>query len=94
MWRQVVPHSPTTRFPNAKYIQATMKLQAALDAGASWSGRERNRVYLNLGDTRFAQVSACSGLDFIDDARGVGLVGTRTATWTCGSAIAPARECD
>ena len=51
-----------------------MKLQAALDAGASWSGRERNRVYLNLGDTRFAQVSACSGLDFIDDARGVGLV--------------------
>ena len=69
-----MPHSPTTRFPNQKYIRATLQLNAALDAGASWSGRERNRIFLNQGDTRFTQISACSGLDFIDDARGVGLV--------------------
>ena len=49
--------------------------------GTSWSGRERNCVYLNLGNTsstastsgqnptRFANVSSVSGVDFPDDAR-------------------------
>ena len=38
---------------------------------ASWSGRERNCVYLNLGDGRFANVSGASGGDWIDDSRSV-----------------------
>ena len=49
--------------------------------GTSWSGRERNCVYLNVGNasstastsgqdpTRFANVSSVSGVDFPDDAR-------------------------
>ena len=45
----------------------------------SWSGRERNCVYLNCGNghqrvTPFANVSAISGLDFPDDARGMAVV--------------------
>lgn len=43
--------------------------------GRSWSGRERNCAYLNLGTdkegqlTRFANVSVVSGIDFPEDGR-------------------------
>ena len=40
-----------------------------MTAGASWSGRERNCCFLNTTDGRFADASAVSGLDFIDDGR-------------------------
>lgn len=43
-------------------------------AGRSFSGHERNCCYLNTGKTRFANVSAISGLDFPDDGRAVGCV--------------------
>ena len=39
--------------------------------GNSFSGKERNCAFLNLGDSQFANVSSVSGLDFIDDARGL-----------------------
>ncbi len=47
-------------------------------AGASWSGGERNRLFLHRGLTPesvplFADVSAVSGVDFLDDARSIGL---------------------
>jgi len=43
-------------------------------AGRSFSGRERNCVFLNLGDGgEFADISASSGLDFPDDGRGLAL---------------------
>jgi len=43
-------------------------------AGRSFSGRERNCAFLNLGDgKRFADISAASGLDFADDGRGLAL---------------------
>ncbi len=42
--------------------------------GHSFSGRERNCVYLNLGGGEFADVSGVSGIDFPDDARAVGRV--------------------
>lgn len=47
--------------------------------GRSFSGRERNCFFLNMGDTpaaqgRFANISAVSGLDFPDDGRAVALV--------------------
>ncbi len=40
-----------------------------IQAGGSWSGHERNCCFLNTGQTRFANVSAVSGLDFLDDGR-------------------------
>lgn len=44
-----------------------------LRAGSSFSGRERNCCFLNLGgkSQRFANVSAATGLDLIDDGRGL-----------------------
>lgn len=42
--------------------------------GRSFSGRERNCVFLNTGGERFADVSAATGLDLIDDGRAVALV--------------------
>ena len=38
-------------------------------AGGSWSGRERNCCFLNTGQLRFANVSAVTGLDYLDDGR-------------------------
>jgi tetratricopeptide (TPR) repeat protein len=43
-------------------------------SGRSFSGRERNCVFLNTHQPRFADVSAVSGIDFDDDARAVGRV--------------------
>jgi len=45
-----------------------------INSGRSFSGRERNCCFLNLGDGRFADVSAVSGIDFTDDGRALGLV--------------------
>lgn len=42
-----------------------------LQSGRSFSGRERNCVFLNTGGARFANVSSVTGLDFKDDARGI-----------------------
>jgi tetratricopeptide (TPR) repeat protein/peroxiredoxin len=43
-----------------------------LRAGRSFSGRERNCCFLNLGAGKsFANISAVSGLDLIDDGRGL-----------------------
>jgi ASPIC and UnbV len=53
------------------YEAGWVAITRALDGGASWSGRERNCAFLNLGDGRFADVSAVSGFDFLDDGRGV-----------------------
>ena len=44
------------------------------ELGRSFSGYERNRVFLNTGSARFADVSASSGLDFLDDGRGLARV--------------------
>ena len=45
-----------------------------ISQGVSFSGRERNRCFLNLGEARFADVSAAAGLDLIDDGRGIACV--------------------
>jgi tetratricopeptide (TPR) repeat protein/peroxiredoxin len=43
-------------------------------AGRSFSGREKNCTFLNLGsEKRFADISSISGLDFPDDGRGLAL---------------------
>ena len=42
--------------------------------GASWSGREKNCAFLNLGERRFANVSGLSAANFPDDARAAAAV--------------------
>ena len=51
------------------YAAAFRALNKLVDEGRSWSGNERNRCFLNTGQVRFADVSATTGLDFLDDAR-------------------------
>lgn len=53
------------------YEQGWLELTRALDSGSSWSGRERNVAYLNLGEGRFADISSISGLDLDHDGRSV-----------------------
>ena len=48
-------------------------LHALIRQGKSFSGRERNCCFLNVGG-RFADISAASGLDFPDDGRAVARV--------------------
>jgi len=61
--------------------QAGQELGAMLRQGRSFSGRERNCCFLNTGQGnqtsevgRFANISAVSGIDFPDDARGLAQV--------------------
>lgn len=42
--------------------------------GGSWSGHERNCCFLNTGGPQFADASAVTGLDFLDDGRAVAVV--------------------
>ncbi|MGI9456880.1 MAG: ASPIC/UnbV domain-containing protein [Aeoliella sp.] len=46
-------------------------LRGLIAAGKSFSGRERNCCFLNMGQSEFANVSAISGLDATDDGRAV-----------------------
>ena len=56
--------------PRKSAPTSVMRLNQMLDAGVSWSGRERNCCFLNTGSPRFANVSAVTGLDFLDDGGG------------------------
>ena len=53
-------------------------LHAMVRQGRSFSGHERNCCFLNMGDRRFADISAVSGVDFPDDGRAVAL-----CDWDC-----------
>lgn len=48
-------------------------MEELIDAGNSFSGREQNCAFLNLGDSTFATVSAVTGFDFPDDSRSLAL---------------------
>ena len=56
------------------YIDALGQLDRLVQSGKSFSGRERNCCFLNIGTQRFVNASAVSGLDFIDDARSAATV--------------------
>ena len=63
-----------------RYVTAWRATLKAMKSGDSISGHERNMAFLNRpapklpGGRGFADVSAISGLDFPDDARGLALV--------------------
>ena len=46
----------------------------ALKRGVSWSGREPNRCFLNLGNSKFSDISGVSGLDSEGDGRAAAIV--------------------
>ncbi len=57
----------------ARYRASWSALNKLLRRGYSWSGREQNCAFLNLAGAGFANVSAATGFDFADDARGQAL---------------------
>ena len=60
--------------PSRSYIEGWSAIYELVRQGKSWSGRERHNCFLNLGNRRFADVSAVAGLDLIDDGRGLAVV--------------------
>lgn len=53
------------------YLSNWSALGELVSRGVSFSGRERNRAFLNLDGARFADVSAAFDLDAIGDGRGI-----------------------
>jgi hypothetical protein len=77
MWRQVVSQSPSeTRGKSSQdaFMDAILETNILLRRGMSLSGSERNCSFINTGQMRFANDSSVTGLDILDDARGVGVV--------------------
>jgi tetratricopeptide (TPR) repeat protein len=58
----------------ADYRSAWAQLTTFMRQGRSLSGRERHCCFLNTRGRPFADVSSATGLDLIDDGRGVALV--------------------
>ena len=72
-----MPRSPSTYELNEglrEYQAGWQVARRLIYEGRSWSGHERNCVFLNTADNRFGNISAVSGLDFIDDGRAVAVV--------------------
>ena len=68
-WRQVVANSPEGSKPGSAYEQGWNAVNELIRADATWSGYERNVLYLNNGDGTFSDVSGVAGMDFLEDSR-------------------------
>ena len=53
------------------WVRARVELSEMIKRGRSFSGHERNCLFLNTGTDHFATISSVSGVDFPDDARAV-----------------------
>ena len=68
-WRQVVAKSPAISTPSVNYEHGWNAINELIRSDVSWSGYERNVLYLNNHDGTFSEVSGAIGLDFPDDSR-------------------------
>ncbi|MFQ5696242.1 MAG: tetratricopeptide repeat protein, partial [Terriglobia bacterium] len=65
----MVAKSPDTRRAQSDYENGWLAINRLIRGESSWSGRERDLFYLNLGDGRFVDASGVTGLDFPEDGR-------------------------
>jgi Flp pilus assembly protein TadD/peroxiredoxin len=72
-WRHVVANSPSTPTPTPNYEQGWQAINELIRSDVSWCGYERNVSYLNNQDGTFSNISAITGLDFVDDSRSFAL---------------------
>jgi len=56
------------------YSEGWVAINRLIRSDGSWSGRERDVLYLNLGDGHFIDLSGVSGLDFPQDGRAYALL--------------------
>lgn len=68
-WRQVVSNSPASARPSPNYEHAWNAINELIRSDSSWSGYERNVLYLNNRDGTFSEVSGAMGMDFLEDSR-------------------------
>ncbi|MBI2926271.1 MAG: ASPIC/UnbV domain-containing protein [Verrucomicrobia bacterium] len=68
------PPGPAAADSVEPYLAGWKAVDRLVHLGQSWSGHERNCVFLNTRGPRFANLSAASGLDFYDDGRALALV--------------------
>ena len=69
-----MPQDEEDQTQSDEYLQAWDAIGELLDAGRSWSGRERNTCFLNTADGKFASISGLAGLDQADDSRALAVV--------------------
>jgi thiol-disulfide isomerase/thioredoxin len=61
--------------PTGEYYNAWASMRyLVVEQGLSWSGREKDHLFLNLGDGSFAELSGISGADSIGDGRSLARV--------------------
>ncbi len=73
-WRRVAPQTPEDGLkPTATpgYARNVREINRQISQGKSFSGYERNALFLNLAGDGFADVAGLFGVDFDDDARAV-----------------------
>jgi tetratricopeptide (TPR) repeat protein len=68
------PEDPSDEDQRAAFTQANQQLGRLAEQGFSWSGNERNCAFLNIHGGPFANVSAVTGFNFLDDGRSLALV--------------------
>jgi tetratricopeptide (TPR) repeat protein len=72
-WRQVVAKSPADTTPSLAYEHGWNALNELIRSDRSWSGYERNVMFVNNRDGTFSEVSGAVGLDFPEDGRSFAL---------------------
>ncbi|HXE75254.1 MAG TPA: tetratricopeptide repeat protein [Candidatus Xenobia bacterium] len=70
----MVAKSPDAKRARNDYAEGWLAINRLIRSDGSWSGRERNVFYLNLGDGRFLDLSGVAGLDFPQDGRSFALL--------------------
>ncbi len=68
-WRHVVANSPSTPTPTPAYEQGWQAINELIRSDVTWCGYERNVFYQNNQDGTFSDISAITGLDFLEDSR-------------------------
>jgi Tfp pilus assembly protein PilF/peroxiredoxin len=72
-WRQVVGKSPQDATSSANYERGWNAINDLIRSDATWSGDERNVLYVNNHDGTFSEASGATGLDVRDDSRSFAL---------------------
>ncbi|MCI0637202.1 MAG: redoxin domain-containing protein, partial [Actinobacteria bacterium] len=66
--------SPAEAHRVQRYEEAWEAINRMIREDLSWSGRERNCLHVALRDGTFANISAASGVDYLDDGRALGVL--------------------